>query len=756
MEIVRVNFNNGRPSVVPQEKLQDKKGRYYFDDAFILNEREVFVSPLDLNIERGKIEQPLKPMIRFATPVFDDCGEKRGIVLLNYFGSELLDRFSKQAGDSNPSQAMLLNAAGYWLRGPNHEDDWGFMYEDRKDRTLASVYPDAWERIKSEEFCQFETARGLFTSRTVYPLLEGQRTSTGSGEAFSPSMAQLEMRTYQWKVVSFAPSDALYAERNNQRMVAALVLALLAPVIFLGSWLLARAIHFRRLAEDALRQSEEMHRIIFHEAIAPVFVFDSDKNFIESNQAGLDLLGYSMEELLNMNVQDVDAASEVVLPEREQLLSGGVIVNYERKLKRKDGAVVTVLDNSRSLTDDQGRVVGMQSTLVNITEHRLLEERLRQAEKMEAIGTLAGGVAHDLNNILGGITGYPELLLLNLPEDSPLRDSLQIIKDSGEKAAAIVQDMLTLAKSGVTLTEVVDLNDVISDYLESPIWEKAQAFHPDVQLKTELEADLMNIKGSSAHLSEIVMNLVSNAAEAMPAGGQLLISTANQYLDKPITGYDNVEEGEYAVLSISDTGVGLTPEDAERIFEPFFTKKTLGRSGTGLGTAIVWRTIKDHNGYIEVRSEEGKGTTFTLYFPISREQTAETKPDVSMEEYMGSGQFILIVDDVKEQRGLARGMLEALGYSAASVSSGEEAVEYLKSNSADLLVLDMIMDPGIDGLETYKRIIELHPGQKAIIASGFSESDKVREAQALGAGAYIRKPYTIEKIGLAVKEELEK
>jgi CheY-like chemotaxis protein len=275
-------------------------------------------------------------------------------------------------------------------------------------------------------------------------------------------------------------------------------------------------------------------------------------------------------------------------------------------------------------------------------------------------------------------------------------------------------------------------------------------------LKTELDADLMNIKGSSTHLSEIVMNLVSNAAEAMPAGGHILISTANQYLDKSVKGYDNAEEGEYTTLSVSDTGVGLTPEDAERIFEPFFTKKTLGRSGTGLGTTIVWRTVKDHNGYIDVQSEEGKGTTFTLYFPITREQTAEAKADVSMEEYMGAGQSILIVDDVKEQRELARGMLEALGYSVKTAPSGEGAIEYLESNSADLLVLDMIMEPGIDGLETHRRIVERHPGQKAIIASGFSESDKVREAQALGAGAYIRKPYTIEKIGLAIKAELEK
>ncbi len=194
MEIVRVNFNNGRPAVVPQEALQNKKGRYYFDDAIRLDRGKVFISPLDLNIEYGEIERPLKPMVRFATPVFDRRGRKRGIVLLNYFGAKLLEHFSSRADPSKRGQSMLLNADGYWLSGPNPQDEWGFMYKDRKDRTFANAYPEAWERIKSNKFCQFETAQGLFTSETVYPLLEGQKSSTGSGEAFSPSMAQLEAK----------------------------------------------------------------------------------------------------------------------------------------------------------------------------------------------------------------------------------------------------------------------------------------------------------------------------------------------------------------------------------------------------------------------------------------------------------------------------------------------------------------------------------------------------------------------------------
>ncbi|UCH00207.1 MAG: response regulator [Deltaproteobacteria bacterium] len=394
--------------------------------------------------------------------------------------------------------------------------------------------------------------------------------------------------------------------------------------------------------------------------------------------------------------------------------------------------------------------------LNDVTERKRMEAQLQRAQKMEAIGTLAGGVAHDLNNILSGLVSYPELILTDLPEDSPLRKPILTIKNSGEKAATIVQDLLTLARRGVSSMEVVNLNDIINEYLKSPEHEKLKLFHPDVQLETYLEEDLLNILGSPVHLSKAIMNLVSNAAESMPGGGKVSISTQNRYIDGPIRGYDNVAEGDYTTLTVSDTGIGISPEDMESIFEPFYTKKTMGRSGTGLGMAVVWGTVKDHEGYIDVKSAKGKGTIVILYFPVSRKELTKKKPGLSIEDYMGKGESVLVVDDVEEQREIASRILKRLSYSVTSVSSGEEAVDYMKGNSASLLLLDMIMDPGIDGLETYKRILELHPNQKAIIVSGFSETERVKEAQRLGAGAFVKKPYLLEKIGIAVRGELER
>jgi signal transduction histidine kinase len=387
-------------------------------------------------------------------------------------------------------------------------------------------------------------------------------------------------------------------------------------------------------------------------------------------------------------------------------------------------------------------------------EKQDLEEKLARSQKMEALGLLAGGVAHDLNNVLSGIVSYPDLLLMDLDEKSPLRKPILTIQDSGQKAAAIVQDLLTLARRGVTNTKVLNMNNVVYDYLNSPECKRLKSFHPNVMIEKNLKKGLLNVYGSQVHLRKTVMNLVSNAAEAQPLGGSILIYTENRYLDNPVRGYDDVHEGEYVVLGVKDHGIGIDSEDLKRIFEPFYTKKVMGRSGTGLGMAVVWGTVQDHEGYIDVISKKGEGTLVELYFPITRKAIEGAQIAVPIDHYTGNGERIVVVDDVPEQREIAMNMLQRLNYKVKTVASGEEAVEYFKKGKADLMVLDMIMDPGMDGLETYQEVVKIRPGQRAIIASGFAENERVREVQRMGAGEYIKKPYTLEGIGAAVKRTL--
>ena len=518
----------------------------------------------------------------------------------------------------------------------------------------------------------------------------------------------------------------------------------------------------RKQIEDTLRKSEEKYRSILEkieEGYHEVNLAGSFTCFDDSLQR---ILGYSREELMGMSYMqyaaDEENARKIFQAYNRIYRTGEPLTRFEWDVIRKDGVRRSNEVSVSLIKDSSGNPQGFRGIVTDITDrkHEEGEKRsLQRAEKMEALGTLAGGVAHDLNNVLGVLVGYSELLLQNIPQGSPFqRHAMQIFKGS-QRAAAIIQDLLTLTRRGVLVSETLNLNRIISDFLQMPEFEAIKAHHPGVQFRTSLDAELLHIKGSSTQLNKMVMNLLSNAAETISGLGEVSIRTENRYVDRPIHGYDTTQEGEYVVLTVSDTGSGISPADLGRIFEPFYTKKVMGRRGKGLGLALVWGTVKGHDGYIDVQSTEGKGSIFTLYFPATRDALTKFEQAVPRDTYLGRGEHILVVDDVEGQRLLASAMLEGLGYKMSSVASGEEAIEFVKKQPVDLLILDMIMDPGMDGLDTYRSILDIRPEQKAIIVSGFSETDRVHAAQSLGAGAYVRKPYAMEKLGLAIKKELD-
>ena len=518
-----------------------------------------------------------------------------------------------------------------------------------------------------------------------------------------------------------------------------------------------------------LEQSESKYRELVETANSMIMRMDTDGRITFFNEFAQRFLGYSESEILGKNAANIMYADTDYNQHGFKKMIGALgrdpeasVVN-ENEALRRNGEKVWIAWAYKPIFDSEGNFreilcIGNDISELKRTdrEKKELQAQLQRAQKMEAIGTLAGGVAHDLNNILSGIVSYPELLLMDLPPSSPLTKPILTIQKSGEKAAAIVQDLLTLARRGVAATEVVNVNSIIMEYLLSPEHAKLELNHPKVTIERNLDPNLLNILGSPVHLSKTIMNLVSNAAEAMLDGGKMLITTENRYEDRSKSAYDDIKEGDYATVTVEDKGIGISQEDLERIFEPFYTKKSMGRSGTGLGMAVVWGTVKDHQGYIDIQSKEGEGTSITLYFPVTRKAFKKEVDLVSMESLMGHGESILVVDDIKEQREIASEILEKLGYTVITVSSGEEAITFMQDKPADLMVLDMIMDPGMDGLETYQRVLEINPAQKAIIASGYSESKRVKEAQRLGAGEYVKKPYLLEKIGRAVRVELDK
>ncbi len=518
---------------------------------------------------------------------------------------------------------------------------------------------------------------------------------------------------------------------------------------------LARGIEYKALKRK-LSNSEKRFRQLSRATWEGIIIYDKGE-LLQANTQLYEMFGYKEEELVGTQIFDI-LLNRTTIKAMHLQSDPETIGPFEATARRKDGSSFPVEIRVKQI-DYSGRcaevaaIRDVTSNKISLEKQLALQQKLADARRMEALGLMAGSVAHDLNNIMAGIITYPELLLLDLPKNFKYRKEIKMIRDAGKRAAAVVNDLLTLTRGVNAKKEVQNLNELVRTYINSVECRELYSRYPDITITLTTDPKLANISCSTVHVTKSLVNLVNNAAEAANETGSILITTGNRSFTKVAYRYETIEPGEYAFLEVRDNGHGITADDLPLIFDPFYSKKVLGRSGTGLGLTVVWNTVHDHGGFLDVQSYND-GTSFILYFPITKERPADTHLIPSLLTCQGQGERILVVDDQKNQREIARRLLARLGYQVHTVASGEEAIEFIKRHQVDLILLDMVMDPGINGCETYQRIIEYRPDQKAIIISGYSSSDDIELARKLGVHHFIKKPYTLNDLGQALRLEI--
>ncbi len=474
----------------------------------------------------------------------------------------------------------------------------------------------------------------------------------------------------------------------------------------------------RRKAEEALRESESKYRTLVDNVNIGVYRnTPGSGRFIQANPAMVKMFGYdSTEEFLGIDVIDLYQNPEDRKGFLEELRRNGFVRDRELPLRKRDGTPIWCSATATAQYNEKGEIKWTDGVIEDITERRKLEEQLRQAQKMDAIGTLAGGIAHDFNNILTAVSGYGTLVRMQLREDDPLKNDVDEILSSTKRAANLTRSLLAFSRKQVISPQPVDLNDIVTHIgrlLRRLIGE-------DIELRTTLAGERLPILADRGQMEQVIMNLTANARDAMPQGGLLVIKTEHVEVETGVTGtYDFIKPGAYAVISVSDTGRGMDEKTRLRIFEPFFTTKEVGK-GTGLGLSIVYGIIKQHDGQITVYTEPGKGTTFKIFLNLV-DVEVERASSGALSFPLGGNETILVAEDDPAVRKLTRNVLERFGYKVIEAVDGEDALSKFRENmeAIQLVILDVVM-PRMNGKQVYDEIMKVRPGSRVIFSSGYT------------------------------------
>ena len=510
----------------------------------------------------------------------------------------------------------------------------------------------------------------------------------------------------------------------------------------------------RQRSEAAVRRSEAEHRDLLEHAPLGVYRSSPDGRLLAVNRALIRMLGYeSAEEMLRLDMAgDVFAHPERYGALVAQLGESGY-VQSEAGWTRKDGRPIAVRLNVRMVRSPDGEPEYLEGLVEDVTEQRNLENQFRQSQRMEAVGRLAGGVAHDFNNVLTTITGCSDLLLEDLGPEDPKRPEVEAIKAAAARAASLTQQLLAFSRKQVLQTQVLNLNKVVQT-LEKML---RRLIGEDVTLQVALSSKLGAVRADPGQIEQVVLNLAVNSRDAMPHGGCLTIETANAVLDEGyVRGHAGALPGRYVMLAVSDTGVGMDAETLSHVFEPFYTTKEVGK-GTGLGLSTVYGIVKQSGGHVRVYSEPGQGATFKIYLPQVDELPETGDPPEPLQPVAGGHETVLLAEDDSSVRGIVSDVLTQKGYRVLPAADGQAALAMARGYEGEisLLVTDIVM-PGMTGRELAEALTDERPGLRVLYMSGYTDDAVVRHGVLSEGVPYLQKPFGPRALSSRVREVLDR